>query len=62
MELPELEISEKEQFEAIKQAAESGNINAMLKLSEFYENGIGTTVNREMADYWRNKGTILQNK
>ena len=62
MELPGLKLSEKEQFEAIKQAAESGNISAMLKLSEFYENGIGTAVNREMADYWRNKGTILPKK
>ena len=63
MKLPELEVSETEKFEAIKQAAENGNVTAMLKLSEFYEKGIGTTVNRDLADYWHNEAdVVLHNK
>ena len=58
MELPELELPEKEQFEAIKKAAENGNLSAMLKLSEYYEKGIGTVKNPELADYWRKEGQI----
>ena len=58
MNLLELELSEKEQFEAIKKAAESGNVTAMLKLSEYYEKGIGTAKNPELADYWRKEGQI----
>ena len=58
MDLSELKLSEKEQFEAIKKAAENGNVSAMLKLSEYYEKGIGTAKNPELADYWRKKGQI----
>ena len=43
MDLLELELSEKEQFEAIKKAAEKG---------------IGTAKNPELADNWRKEGQI----
>lgn len=59
MELPELKVSPAEEFEIIKQAAEKENITAMLKLSEFYEKGIGTTVNQELANYWHNKAEVV---
>ena len=62
MELPEFEISPTEQFNAIKQAAESGNIKAMVQLSEFYEKGFGTTANPEKADYWRKEAGLFADK
>ena len=55
MTLPNLELKPEEEFRAVKQAAENGNISAMEKLAEFYEKGIGTPVDSKAADYWRNK-------
>lgn len=62
MDLPELNdaISPEEQFEITKSAAERGNVGAMLKLAEFYEQGIGTPVNKEAANLWRNKAGVKQ--
>lgn len=52
--LPDLDntISPKEQFKIIKQTAKCGNVQAMLKLSEFYKTGFGTTVDLEKSEYW----------
>lgn len=52
--LPDLDntISPKEQFKIIKQTAEYGNVQAMLKLSEFYKTGFGTAIDQEKSEYW----------
>ena len=59
--LDELKISAKEEFEVIKKAAEAGNINAMIKLVDFYENGKGTKLDKELAEIWRKKINQLNN-
>ena len=58
MSLDELDILPEEEFEICEKAAESGNMTAMLKLAEFYEKGIGTDINKEMATYWRKQAGI----
>ncbi|MCQ2579942.1 MAG: hypothetical protein MJ159_04540 [Treponemataceae bacterium] len=60
MDLPELnDITTPEmQFEMIKRAAEAGNVTSMLELAKLYEQGIGTPVNKEAANLWRNKAGL----
>ena len=55
--LPDLEkiILPTDRFDAIKQAAESGNIMAMKELSKFYKTGFGTDVDLEKSEYWYKK-------
>ena len=60
MGLPELNISPSEQFEIIKRAAENGNVESMKKLAEFYEKGIGTEKELELAVYWRVQAGLSQ--
>lgn len=58
MDLPELEISPSEEFKAIESAAQTGNIDAMHRLAEFYEKGYGVEKNLELAKYWQEKATL----
>ncbi|MBR4825691.1 MAG: hypothetical protein IKZ86_12915 [Spirochaetaceae bacterium] len=60
MDLPELNVSPEEQFKAVKEAAESGNVGAMLELAKRYDEGNGTPVNKEAANFWRNKAGLGQ--
>lgn len=53
--MEDLNIEPTEKFTALKKAAESGNISAMLELSEFYKNGIGTTPDLKLANYWHDR-------
>ena len=53
--MEDLNIEQTERFKALKIAAESGNISAMLEVSECYKNGIGTTQNSKLANYWRDR-------
>lgn len=56
--LEDLKISPQAEFYANEQAAKSGNITAMLKVAELYEKGIGTAVNKKMAEYWRKQAGV----
>lgn len=49
------EKSAQKAIKHMKQAAEAGNVSAMLCLSELYESGVGTSKNQEMAFCWRRK-------
>ena len=46
----------------VKQAAELGDVQAMRDLAFIYENGMGTELNEEQADFWTNKAESLEEK
>ena len=46
-------------FKYMKQAAEAGNMKAMLRLADFLETGIGTRKKRNEAFQWRKKAANL---
>ena len=60
MDLPELNdtLSPEEQFEITKSAAEMGNVGSMINLANFYEQGIGTPVDKEAAKNWRDRAGV----
>ena len=55
-----LNMSPEEYFKITKKAAESGNVGSMLELANLYDKGIGTPINKEAANFWRNKAGLGQ--
>ena len=52
------DVVEKDEVKSValvKQAAELGDVQAMRDLAFIYENGMGTELNEEQADYWTQK-------
>ena len=62
MDLPDLNDATppEAQIEILKITAESGNVGSMLELANLYDKGIGTPVNKEAANFWRNKAGLGQ--
>lgn len=54
MTLSNSDITPEIEFRGYEKAAIQGNIGAMQKLAECYEKGVGTAVDLEKAEYWRN--------
>lgn len=59
------DVVEKDEVKSValvKQAAELGDVQAMRDLAFIYENGMGTELNEEQADFWTNKAESLEEK
>ena len=59
------DVVEKDEVKSValvKQAAELGDVQAMRDLAFIYENGMGTELNEEQADFWTNKAESLGEK
>lgn len=59
------DVVEKDEVKSValvKQAAELGDVQAMRDLAFIYENGMGTELNEEQADYWTKKADLLEEK
>ena len=59
------DVVEKDEVKSValvKQAAEWGDVQAMRDLAFIYENGMGTELNEEQADFWTNKAESLEEK